>query len=83
MGVRKLKHRLKALLRENKRLNLELEFKSVLNGPLEGDSQSSEARIRELEKTVKGLKEVNSTISVHFYFVLLILVRKTANRKKE
>ena len=63
-GIRKLKQRHRTLLRENNSLKLELESKSASNethyrrSPLEDGSESSEMRVRELEKTVKALKEV-------------------------
>lgn len=62
--VQKLRQRKKTLLRENNSLKLELEYKSASNethyrrSSLEDGSESSETRVRELEKTVKALKKV-------------------------
>ena len=72
-GVQKLRQRLKTLLRENSSLKQELESKSASNETqslLEDGSESSETRVRELEKTVKALKEVN-----HFPNMLLLLLK--------
>jgi regulator of replication initiation timing len=74
-SVRKLKQHCRTLLRENNSLKLELEFKSASNetnyrrSPLEDCSESSGTRVRELEKTVKALKEVKHSPNI----VLIII----------